>query len=130
ALPNIAPSGLYISDLRFKKMDLDSGEIVGVIAGTLHNDTSEEFKTVVLEGLGFDEEGNAVSSVRITAGAGLGSAKVKSLSREMINDLQARPPIKKFSLAPQDSYSFSIALTEHKPEKLAHYSARVYSVVR
>lgn len=131
SLPESAPENLYISDLRYKEIDLESGEHVAIIAGTLNNDGREEYKTVEIEGLGFDEKGNVLQSARIYAGAGIGNTKLKSLSITMMNDLQSRPPLKKFKLEPESTYDFTIALTDGDSEKSPkHFSARVYSVIK
>ncbi|RIL11391.1 MAG: hypothetical protein DCC75_02435, partial [Proteobacteria bacterium] len=53
-LPQVAPQGLYIASTRMKEVVLDSGERIRVVSGRLVNDSSHQFKDVIIEAMGYN----------------------------------------------------------------------------
>lgn len=125
----VPPPGLFIEELRFRTVSLDSGESIGVISGTLVNDTAQTFSRVAVEGVAFDTTGRHVASQVVDAGSSLSKARVKSLTVDMIDHLQNNKRKEKaLNLAPGKRHEFSIALSAEIAGTGRHYSARVYSV--
>ncbi len=123
----VPPPGLILSNISFKRVALQSGEIVHLISGTLQNHTERSFKEVVLEGLGFDAGGQKVSALKVNAGATLVKTRVESFSPEMINELQGRESVRHFDLEPGDEQPFTLGLLSDDMNAAKYYSARIYS---
>lgn len=128
ASPQVAPTGLLIRDLKFRNVALENGERVHVIAGLLENRTDRSFKEVILEGLAFDKNGKQLVSQRADAGSTLAKSRIKSLTREMIQELQGRKSARRFLLEPGAKHEFAVALISDKMSAARYYSARIYSV--
>ena len=126
--PRVPPSGLYIADSSYKKVFLDSGEEVGIISGTLRNETSESFHAVQLEGQLFNTEGRVVKRAMANAASNLGQTRIRSLSPQMISSLQSARTPRRFSLPHGEEQDFTIALLGDELKKAAYFSVRVYSV--
>ncbi|NLF24192.1 MAG: hypothetical protein GX589_00850 [Deltaproteobacteria bacterium] len=124
----VAPEGLFISGLKQRKVDLEDGESVRLISGTLENRSKEDFEEVQLEALTFDKSGKRLSSLKVHAGSTMANTRVKSLSLALIDELQSRPPAKRFELKSDETSDFAIALPFEEGEEAHYYTARVYSV--
>lgn len=127
SIHKVPPPGLILSNISFKRVPLQSGEIVHLISGTLQNHTERSFKEVILEGLGFDAGGQKVSALKVNAGATLVKTRVESFSPEMINELQSRESVRHFDLEPGDEQAFTLGLLSDDMNAAKYYSARIYS---
>ncbi len=126
-----APTDLYITDSKIKRINLESGETVSVVSGTIVNRTEESFNEVLVEGLLFDRSGNVLGRKKINAASSLGRSRIQSLSPEMIEDLQNAKPAKRFELKAGQIFEFTMAIPEEiaiQPTTPSFFSARIYSV--
>ena len=132
--PQIAPTGVQIEQSKVKKVTLDSGESVLVLTGRIANRSGENIKDVVIEGLGFDKGGAELVSARWPLGVSLNKARLKSLSPEMIRNMQASANAKRRELNSGEEQEFSFALLpDGSAEKdglpeVQFFGSRVYSV--
>ncbi len=124
----VAPPDLSIVNARFKQVVLDSGETAYLVSGTLKNQSQQTLRNVMLEGIGFNESGELVSRNRVDAGATLAKTRVRSLTPEMIKNLQSGQLKNKLVLKPGDAEDFTFALLNGEAAKARYFSARVYSV--
>lgn len=124
----VAPAGLYMNDVSHQEVELESGELVHVISGSVHNTTAETFSVLTLEGLTFNAAGRLLTRTLVPANSTLGKTRIKSLSLEMIRNLQDNSRNARFSLGPDETQDFTIAIIHEDPVNVAYYSARVYSV--
>ncbi|MCO6431258.1 MAG: zinc-ribbon domain-containing protein [Deltaproteobacteria bacterium] len=130
--PKFPPAALHITNLRFKKIILDSGESVYAVVGKVRNNSNQAFKEVTLEGLAFGANGHLIAQSKVSAGATLVDARMKSFPVETLRELQAAPSGKNYELAPGKSQDFLVALLDAPkgtdPSKAAYFSARIHSV--
>jgi predicted Zn finger-like uncharacterized protein len=124
----VAPAGLYMSNVSHEEIELESGELVHVISGKVHNTSDQTFTTLNLEGLTFNAAGRLLTRTLVPANATLGKTRIKSLSLEMIRNLQDNARNARFSMKPDETQDFTIAIIHEEPVNVAYYSARVYSV--
>lgn len=126
--PRLAPAGLHIARSRFKKVALESGDVVAVVSGAVMNSTESAYSDVLLEGLMFDDSGRTISSLKVPLGSDLAKARLKSMTLEMIDELQAAKPNRKLELKPGREAEFSVALTGDQIKEAKYFAARIYSV--
>jgi len=134
----VAPAALHISEARFKRVTLENGENVGIISGSISNNTPEAFKEVTLEGFAFDARGKPVASQRVSAASSLAKTRIKSLTLDMIESLQSGQLSKGFRLDPGEKYEFAMALippensqaTTAQMANVRYFGTRIYSVRR
>jgi predicted Zn finger-like uncharacterized protein len=124
----VAPAGLIIKNPKYRKLTLESGEDVRLISGTLVNSSPESFRDVKLEGLAFDDAGHPLTKVKVDASSSLSKTRVKSLSVDMIKNMQSAAATKRYELKPGDSQDFEMALVDDASVRARYFSARIYSV--
>lgn len=124
----VAPPGLYVKSSRIKKVVLSSGESLYLLSGTVRNDTSETFSEITGEGILFDQDGMPLISVKALANSALADTRVKSLSLNMIQDLQTKRPARRLELQPGQEQPLSVALYGPDLSKAKHYLLRLYSI--
>lgn len=127
-LAKFPPTGIYMEEIKFHNLALESGETVRVISGTVKNDSDKSVKNVVVEGFAFGKDGSILESVRVNAGTGFDAGKAAKLSLEEIRNNKIRG--KNADLPPNSKTHFVIPLSEQnntaaKPE---FFSARIHSV--
>lgn len=137
-LPQVAPARLFIDQLTYRVESLSSGESVPVLSGKITNNTDQTFREIIVEGLAFDSLGRNIARTKTQAASSLAKTRIKSLSLEMIEDIQKRKAPQRFELRPGAEQEFSVALFfgESSANKLIgspisriyYYSARIYSV--
>ena len=127
-MPAVAPAGLLITDLNFRLVGLENGERAQVISGTIENHTERSFKEITIEAVTFDSSGKKLISRKANAASTLAKTRIESFTSEMIEELQARRPARRFSLEPTDGHEFALALTGDDLPPAKYYSARIYSV--
>lgn len=130
--PIPAPPELVISKAKLEVVDLENGEQIPVISGTLENHGEKPFSEIIIRGFLFDKNGGVLAKEEVSAASPLSETKIRSLSRDMIKTLQSRGTLKKFSLPVGDSIQFSLALLDDsllKDGQLigASFSTQIYS---
>lgn len=124
----VAPAELSVINPKFKRLALDSGESAYLVSGSIKNTSTQTFRDVKLEGIGFDDGGELVARTQVDAGATLTKTRVRSLTTEMIKNLQSGQLKNKIELKPGESEDFSFALLDGDPSKARYFAARIYSV--
>ncbi|MBN8549130.1 MAG: hypothetical protein J0M12_07445 [Deltaproteobacteria bacterium] len=124
----VAPAELSIVNPKFKRVALDSGESAYLVSGSIKNASQETFRDLKLEAVGFDEGGELVARTQVDAGATLTKTRVRSLTSEMIKNLQSGQLKNKVELKPGESEDFTIALLDGDPSKARFFATRIYSV--
>lgn len=132
-IPETPPPGLYIDRAQVKRVVLDNGETVLVLAGGLINQTDKAFREVVLEGLAFDSSGQSVIRSRVKADQNIGRTKIHGLSVPLIQEQQNKRRSNRFSMKPGERQQFEFALLSPDASQTAlkqarSFSARIYSV--
>lgn len=126
--PQIPPATLRIETPKFKHVVLDSGESVYLVSGSLVNGSNETLKNIQLEGIAFNNEGEFVARTNVDIAATLGKTRLRSLTLEMIRNLQSGQLKSKFELKPGQREDFTFALLEGDASKAQYFSTRVHSV--
>ncbi len=126
-VPETPPSGLVIKNAKYRPVVLHDGEKIGVIYGRLENGSGYKLSNIILEGLLFNSLGSPVSQIRTDAASTVKGARVKSLSSDIIRELQAVKDAE-FTLAPGESKDFALALLDGAIENGSFYTVRIYSV--
>lgn len=122
----VAPAGLRIRNTNFKRIKLLNGEFVPVITGTLYNDTTRTFQSVLIEGVLFDSRGKTQQQLKVRAGSLPRS--IKDYTLEMIQAQQTQTSGKRFELTPGSSQQFTVAMIGTPTRSASYYTARIYSV--
>ncbi len=128
SLPMVPPDGLHIEKASFETIKLENGEEVRLVSGRITNSTLQAFEDVKIEAHAFDKSGNIIDRATVGSGNSLAETRVKSLSKEMISELQSEQGRDRSVLRPGESREFSVALLDRTISKAAFFSARIYSV--
>jgi hypothetical protein len=128
AVPQVAPPQLSVENAKFKRIPLDSGETAYLVSGIIKNESQTTFKEVRLEGVGFDASGEMVARTQVDAGAQLAKTRIRSLSTDMIRNLQSGQLKNKIELKPGQSEEFTFAMLDGEISKARFFSTRIYSV--
>lgn|GEM_PF-3666781 len=132
AAPRPAPVGLYIKNSNFKKVILDNGETVHIVTGKIMNSTQHSFNQILLEGILFDALGKPLSRTKVDASTTLAKTRIKSLTLDMIRNIQNGRPDRTFRLNPNQDLDFSLALgIDNLREEISQarfFTVRLYSV--
>lgn len=126
--PTAAPSGLFIQNTSLQRLVLDTGEKAQVIAGTVINESNQNFSDITIEGLLFDSLGRELEAIKINISNSLAEARIKALSPEMINELQSTQMKKHFELPAGSKSNFILVLTNDSGNHASFYSIRIHSV--
>lgn len=125
--PSIPDSGLHISDVNIRKVTLDDGESVYLISGEIKNNSAKDFSDVQIEGQAFDRAGALVTRVKAQAASNLALTRVKSLSIDMIRNLQGSRESSRTIIPAGKKQEFALAISGDQAIQAAYYSARIYS---
>jgi hypothetical protein len=123
-----APAGLRVEGLRYQRIALEKGDTLVLISGQIVNGSSRVFKDVFIEAVGFDAAGKVLAKTRLNANSTLAKTRVKSLSPEMIENIQGSKSVKALNLDPSEKHEFAIGLLQPEMAKAKFFTARVYSV--
>ncbi len=130
--PRVAPTGLYIKNTQLKKITLDSGDSVSLVSGKVVNQANEAFSDVIIEAIAFDALGKPLMKNKVAASNTLARTRIKSLTPEMIKNIQTQDGSAAYTLRAGQSEDFAIALGNgENPSELSkarYFSARIYSV--
>lgn len=124
----IPPSTLYIRDTKLEQVGLDNGETVHLLTGTIVNDGSQEFAQIKIEGALFDRSGKLLRKLLIPAESSLAKTRIRSLSIESLEAMQAGQLSRKFELPAGGNSPFALAFPVLPDESPMFYTARIYSV--
>jgi hypothetical protein len=138
AAPQVAPPGLFIRNVKYRVVTLESGERAALVTGELVNDSASDLKDITIEALLFDSSGRTVASARASAGSPLTRGRIKSLSPELLYQTQYSRPARDFRLERGRRQEFLIVLFDSHGELLGQsvldsakqFSARVFTVQR
>lgn len=127
------PAQLVVSNTRFERIHLQTGELVPVVFGKVTNHSQETFDSAEIEVLGFDAGGDLVTSSRSPLRSALARERVELLSMDSLQRLQKTISGRRTDIGPGESAAFTVALTDSSEKKMPsskikYYSARVFSV--
>jgi len=123
-----SPSGLVIRSANYSRVTLDGGQVIGVISGSITNRGGESVQQVLFEGSLFDSAGKLIKSTISPAESQLTKTKIKTLTVDLLKDIQGAKTSRKDSLHPGETQNFTIAFLDGEHKKARHYSTRVYAV--
>jgi hypothetical protein len=141
AVSHLPPASLTIRNISFKFEKTRSKEIIGVVSGSLFNQSGKSIEGVELEALGFNERGEIVLSSRSPLKSALSQEKISDLPLDTVRRYQSEINARDATIAGKENVPFTIALinnrnkdtedTESEPvdlSKVKYFSARVFSV--
>ena len=134
--PQIPPAGLVITDPAFQQLTLDNGDRVFLVSGTLSNRSEEVFDDVIIEGFTFNKSGRVLLSTRASMRSNLAKTRIKSLTVDMIKNLQGAEAIEAYTLKAGQKQDFTFAIlpdddSQASRDRLSSsrfFGARIYSV--
>ncbi len=126
--PQVAPAGLQIAGSTLKKLALDTGEEVFVIAGTVQNKSDQTLTDVILEGFLFNNKNQIVSGVRANLNSTLASTRIRSLTPDMIKSLQKEAAVRSYTLKPDQELPFALAIFAQGSSAPQSYTPQFYGV--
>ena len=129
SMPQTAPANLYTKNVELKPIVLNEGQSIYVISGTIKNETDRSFAEILIEASLLSQDGNeTLITKQFNAGATLAKTRIKSLSLEMIDELQSGRMARHFQLAPGEELEFAVALHGDEIDQAQFYTLRIYSV--
>ena len=131
-VPSIAPPGVFIETIEFDKTELDNGEYLIVVDGTVSNIREDaSFTDVVVEAQAYDRTGSLITSERSILGQGLnvlGKTGITAKSRHYLKLYQEKKEGMPWILPAQGKRTFTIGLFNPDAARAAYFSARIFSV--
>lgn len=128
SLPRFAPPGMALDQLQFKRVALDSGDTVYAVSGRVRNSSGEDLRSVEIETIVFNGRNEPIATKRSPAGSLLSQSKLRSLTLETIEDIQAQASRKTLALKDGEELPFTMVFSRREVKGLRNFSARVYSV--
>ena len=138
---HLPPSKLSVRNISFKFKKTRSKETIGVVTGSITNETGKSIVGVEVEALGFNDRGEIVLSSRAPLRSALGNEKITDLSLETVRRFQSSLNAREASIAPKETIPFTVALVDNRGEtgdeteddsldlsKVKYFSARIFSV--
>ena len=141
SVSHLPPSKLSVRNISFKFKKTRSKETIGVVTGSIINETGKNIVGVEVEALGFNDRGEIVLSSRAPLRSALGNEKIADLSLETVRRFQSSLNAREASIAPKETIPFTVALVNNRGEsgdeteddsldlsKVKYFSARIFSV--
>ena len=141
SVSHLPPSKLSVRNISFKFKKTRSKETIGVVTGSITNETGKSIVGVEVEALGFNDRGEIVLSSRAPLRSALGNEKITDLSLETVRRFQSSLNAREASIAPKETIPFTVALVNNRGEtgdetedesldlsKVKYFSARIFSV--
>jgi hypothetical protein len=141
ATPQLPPSELSVKGLRLQFTKVATQETVALITGTVVNSSDRQIDDVVLEGLGFNAQGEVLVASKAPLRSALSREKPATLPFDSVKRFQSSLSARKPTIGPREEVSFTVALlapttataTAGSPAELdlaalKYFSARVFSV--
>ena len=141
SVSHLPPNKLSVRNISFKFKKTRSKETIGVVTGSITNETGKSIVGVEVEALGFNDRGEIVLSSRAPLRSALGNEKIADLSLETVRRFQSSLNAREASIAPKETIPFTVALVNNRGEsgdeteddsldlsKVKYFSARIFSV--
>lgn len=137
--PQLPPSELVVKGLSIQFEKTQTKEVIPVIRGSLVNGTERELDGVVLQGLGFDRNGEVVLDARAPLRSALGREQIGALPLATVEKFQNSLSARTSSIKPGEQAPFTLALLskrasdrttigdESTKKTMRFFSARVFS---
>jgi predicted Zn finger-like uncharacterized protein len=138
-LPQLPPNELVVKGLSLHFEKTQTKEIIPVIRGSLVNGTERELDGVVLQGLGFDRNGEVVLDAQAPLRSALGRENIGDLPLNTVQKFQNSLSARSSSIKPGEQVPFTLALLskrtsdtsindgESSAKAMKFFSARVFS---
>ncbi len=136
AAPQVAPPGLFLKNMKFRIVTLETGERAALITGSILNESTTNIREAKIEGALFDASGRPLILTRVSASSPLARGRIRSLTPELIRSSQnARTP-SDFMLRSGSNQDFALVMMSETGglvgsrvlDQAKHFSARVFSV--
>jgi hypothetical protein len=141
SVAHLPPSKLSVRNIAFNFKKTRTKETIGVVTGSITNETGKNIAGVEVEALGFNDRGEIVLSSRAPLRSALGNEKIGDLTLETVRRFQSALNAREASIAPKESVPFTVALVNNRAEagddtedesvdlsKVKYFSARIFSV--
>ena len=149
ALPSFAKESVFqlpssklnVRNISFKFKKTRTKETIGIVTGSITNETGKTIVGVEVEALGFNDRGEIVLSSRAPLRSALENEKIATLSLETVRRFQSSLNAREASIAPKETIPFTVALVNNRGEtgdeteddsldlsKVKYFSARIFSV--
>lgn len=102
--------GLVLRGVSYSKITLENGTQMGIIAGSVYNGSGASIERATIEGIVFGRRGEELARVKSSLGNKLNSAKLSTLTAEMIQDLQSERRSRNISVRPGEGQPFVLAM--------------------
>ncbi len=127
-LPRTAPPGLAVIDAHLRKLTLDSGDKIFAISGRVKNNSGKQLRQVHLDGLVFDGSGKVIAQKKVLVSSPLAQSKIKSLSLEMIEDIEANASKGKTTVKDGETAPFVVTFNPQEVSGGKFFTTRIHSV--
>ena len=127
-IPRVAPPGIAVIDAHLKKLTLDSGDTIYALSGHVKNNSGKKLNQVHLDGLVFDRSGKILMEKKVIVSSPLAQSKIKALSLEMIEDIEANASRGKTVVKDGDTAPFVVTFQPQEVTGAKFFSTRIHSV--
>ena len=127
-ISRIAPPGLAVIEARLRKITLESGESILALSGRVKNNSGKLIKRITLDGLVFDKQGALISEKQVLVSSPLAQSKIRSLSLEMIEDIEANASKGKTTVKDGESAPFVVTFRPQEVVGSRYFSTRINSI--
>ena len=141
SVSQLPSSKLSVRNISFKFKKTRTKETIGIVTGSITNETGKTIVGVEVEALGFNDRGEIVLSSRAPLRSALENEKIATLSLETVRRFQSSLNAREASIAPKETIHFTVALVNNRGEtgddteddsldlsKVKYFSARIFSV--
>ena len=127
-ISRVAPPGLAVIEARLRKITLESGESILALSGRVKNNSGKTIKRITLDGLVFDKQGTLLSEKQVLVSSPLAQSKIRSLSLEMIEDIEANASKGKTAVKDGESAPFVVTFRPQEVTGSRYFSTRINSI--
>ena len=141
SVSQLPSSKLSVRNISFKFKKTRTKETIGIVTGSITNETGKTIVGVEVEALGFNDRGEIVLSSRAPLRSALENEKIATLSLETVRRFQSSLNAREASIAPKETIHFTVALVNNRGgtgddteddsldlSKVKYFSARIFSV--
>jgi hypothetical protein len=127
-ITRVAPPGLAVIEARLRKITLESGESILALSGRVKNNSGKTIKRITLDGLVFDKQGMLLGEKQVLVSSPLAQSKIRSLSLEMIEDIEANASKGKTTVKDGESAPFVVTFRPQEVGGARYFSTRINSI--
>ena len=122
-----AADKIALLDSEFEALLLQNGEEIATVSAVIRNNSGLPFHEILVEGFVYNSNGEIVSELRQDIGHSLANTRLRSLTKEMIFDLQQQKLPVSPVLQPGESREITFVVPEFRLAEASDYSMRIFS---